>query len=366
MSHRTEKGQTTAEYLGVLVVVAAIVAALVLAQPGRLIGSGVRAKVCDIAREPCGRIEASAPEHHRQGGIGGFLSQAVHGVGTGLDATGRAVGGVGIGVYEGVRDPVVMGYKLSPLRATVDPHGFAKDVGLFGQGLAHGVTHPAEMAKAAVDWDTWADDPARAIGHLLPTIVVTVATAGSGKAALTGEEAVSAEMRAAAETEMRAAAENEMRTTAEAATKAAAKNAATNAAEHAAATAGRRMTAAMLRRLLRTGDGEAVFWSGLGKEGDRIAALYTSKHGGTTLEQLLDGKHVKMPDFHADPAIWEQASDAFAMGARGTVRVILGDSVDPSSVWQRIERPALEANRRVTKIVAINPHTGAESVIFVR
>jgi hypothetical protein len=31
-----------------------------------------------------------------------------------------------------------------------------------------------------LDWDTWADDPARAIGHLVPDAVAAVATAGTG------------------------------------------------------------------------------------------------------------------------------------------------------------------------------------------
>ena len=360
MSQRSERGQTTAEYVGVLVVVAAIVAAIVLGHPGRLIATGTRAKVCDIARDPCGSIATSTPKHHR-GGLGRFLGNTVGAIGSGLSSTADVVGRVGVGVYEGVRDPVVMGYKLSPLRAALDPSGFAKDTRAFGEGLLHGVSHPSEMAKAAVDWDTWADDPARAVGHLIPSIVMTIASAGTGKVALTGESAVSAEVRAAAENEARAAAQ--------AATKSAAENAATNAAEHAAAIAGRRLTAAMFRKLLVTGDGEAVFWSGLGSRGDEVAALYTSKYGGTTLEQLLKAKGVKMPPWTDGPAaeaLWRKASLAFAQGARGTVRVVLGDNVRSDGVWMDIERKALEANPRVTRIVAIDPRTGSESVLFVR
>ena len=40
-----------------------------------------------------------------------------------------------------------------------------------------------EIAKGVLDWDTWADNPARAVGHLVPDIVVAVATAGGGTAA---------------------------------------------------------------------------------------------------------------------------------------------------------------------------------------
>ena len=40
-----------------------------------------------------------------------------------------------------------------------------------------------EIGKGVLDWDTWADNPARALGHLVPDIVMAVATAGTGTAA---------------------------------------------------------------------------------------------------------------------------------------------------------------------------------------
>ena len=43
-----------------------------------------------------------------------------------------------------------------------------------------------EMGKAVLDWETWADDPARALGRLAPDIVVALATAGTGTAASRG------------------------------------------------------------------------------------------------------------------------------------------------------------------------------------
>jgi len=52
---------------------------------------------------------------------------------------------------------------------TTDPIGFGKELG-----------------KALLDWDTWADDPARAIGHLVPDAVIAVATAGTGALATRG------------------------------------------------------------------------------------------------------------------------------------------------------------------------------------
>lgn len=54
----------------------------------------------------------------------------------------------------------------------------------FGKALRdHPLEVGKEIAKGVLDWDTWADNPARAVGHLVPDIVVAVATAGGGTAA---------------------------------------------------------------------------------------------------------------------------------------------------------------------------------------
>lgn len=52
---------------------------------------------------------------------------------------------------------------------TTDPIGFGRELG-----------------KSLLDWDTWADDPARAIGHLVPDAIAAVATAGTGALATRG------------------------------------------------------------------------------------------------------------------------------------------------------------------------------------
>ena len=36
-----------------------------------------------------------------------------------------------------------------------------------------------ELGKGLLDWDTWADDPARALGHLAPDAIAAAVTAGS-------------------------------------------------------------------------------------------------------------------------------------------------------------------------------------------
>jgi Papain fold toxin 1, glutamine deamidase len=42
------------------------------------------------------------------------------------------------------------------------------------------------LGKALLDWDTWADDPARALGHLVPDAIAAVFTAGAGTMATRG------------------------------------------------------------------------------------------------------------------------------------------------------------------------------------
>lgn len=42
------------------------------------------------------------------------------------------------------------------------------------------------LGKGLLDWDTWADDPARALGHLVPDAIAAVATAGAGAVATRG------------------------------------------------------------------------------------------------------------------------------------------------------------------------------------
>ena len=60
-----------------------------------------------------------------------------------------------------------------------DPVGFMKAVG-----------------KSLIDWDTWTDDPGRAIGHLLPDVVLAIATMGGSAGVSAGEKALTGGARA--------------------------------------------------------------------------------------------------------------------------------------------------------------------------
>jgi len=113
-----------------------------------------------------------------------------------------AVGGFFAGAGEAVWDLVTMpGSVLSLVTDSVDlasgnltPEEMAIKYKLgaeqVGDILGALKDDPLEFGKnidkAMLDWDTWADDPARALGHLVPDAVIAVLTAGTGTVATRG------------------------------------------------------------------------------------------------------------------------------------------------------------------------------------
>ncbi len=75
-------------------------------------------------------------------------------------------------------------FKLTTVYQIIDPDGYVENLTGIGEGLAYGVTHPKEFAKAITNWDMWFDNPARALGQLVPDLVLALATGGAGAAAL--------------------------------------------------------------------------------------------------------------------------------------------------------------------------------------
>jgi uncharacterized protein YukE len=101
----------------------------------------------------------------------GLLSRALH-----------ALSSFGEGAVEATVGIVEFAYRLSPAYQLIDPKGYLENLENLGKGLAYGIKHPDEFGKALLDWETWKDDPARALGHLLPDLLLALATAGGGTA----------------------------------------------------------------------------------------------------------------------------------------------------------------------------------------
>jgi len=93
-----------------------------------------------------------------------------------------SIGDFGRGAVESTVGMATFAFKLTPTYALVDPDGYVENLGGLGKGLVYGVTHPVEFAKAVTNWDMWLDNPARALGQLVPEVALAVATAGAGAA----------------------------------------------------------------------------------------------------------------------------------------------------------------------------------------
>lgn len=143
----------------------------------RIVGAA-QARVADAAERARNRMSEAwkmAPDKP------GFFSRAV-----------STVGQFGLGVWDGVYGLGEMAWSLSPTRALIDPDGYWSDVSDMGRGIAYGVTHPVEFAKAVTNWEMWMDNPARALGQLVPDLAITIATAGGGAAATAGRRGLDA------------------------------------------------------------------------------------------------------------------------------------------------------------------------------
>lgn len=119
----------------------------------------------------------------------------------------KFVGGILEGAGEAVWDLLTM-VPFSPVNMVIDSYKLAtgdltpeemmkkyelsaENAWSMAQGIYTGLTTDPigfgkELGKSLLDWDTWADDPARAIGRLVPDAIIAVATAGTGALATRG------------------------------------------------------------------------------------------------------------------------------------------------------------------------------------
>jgi hypothetical protein len=121
---------------------------------------------------------------------------------------------------------------------------------------------------------------------------------------------------------------------------------------------------------LVTEPNKAYFWSGRtnGVGSGELAEEIAVSRGGTTLERLIRQRGINMPRWNPnDPAsveAWKWISREYAANASGEVHVVLGEELRPGGVWETVELPELLLNPRITRIVAIDPATLVERIIF--
>lgn len=72
---------------------------------------------------------------------------------------------------------------VSPTRLITDPVQYSQDMSNLAGGLKTAATNPVAFVKTAVDWDTWARNPGRALGELTFDGLLTAGSAGAGAAA---------------------------------------------------------------------------------------------------------------------------------------------------------------------------------------
>ncbi|MFD1547339.1 scabin-related ADP-ribosyltransferase [Nonomuraea guangzhouensis] len=102
------------------------------------------------------------------------------------------------GAVEGVAGLGEMVVKLSPNRMIFDHMGWERNINDLAQAVVSGVQDPAALAKSAVDWDTWASNPDRAFGRLIPDIVAAI-TSGASSSVVSGGKRVTGALARAAE-----------------------------------------------------------------------------------------------------------------------------------------------------------------------
>ena len=99
---------------------------------------------------------------------------------------GKAWSGFWHGAAESTEGILKLGWSESPGYLLAHPGAWWKANVALASGLWNDVQHPRVLGKSIVDWDTWARDPARAAGHLVPDVALMLATAGMGAAAAKG------------------------------------------------------------------------------------------------------------------------------------------------------------------------------------
>ena len=113
---------------------------------------GARAEVESAAQRSAARLHAAAAAAPNEPGL---LSKIIHQAGEFVDGAWDATWEMGEFIF-----------KLTTVYQLIDPEGYVENLTSIGEGLAYGVTHPKEFAKAVTNWDMWFDNPARALERI--------------------------------------------------------------------------------------------------------------------------------------------------------------------------------------------------------
>ena len=126
-----------------------------------------------------------------------------------------------------------------------------------------------------------------------------------------------------------------------------------------------------IRNVLRPKPGGAVFWSGSapGKGGKNVsvkkqAEKFAKKNDKETIGQAMKRTDIKIPKNNKwYKPLWEMASNVFAKHSKGDTHAILGSKRTPGNIYERIEKPTLMNNSKVTKLTEHNVATGESAVV---
>jgi hypothetical protein len=106
--------------------------------------------------------------------------------------SGKQVANVAVGAYDGVKDPLVMVYNLTPLHG-----GWTDEWGRLADGVSYGWHHPGEFARAVIGIDMLEERGfSYWLGNVAPSAVAAFYT-GGGSAAIRGSSGASRLTRAA-------------------------------------------------------------------------------------------------------------------------------------------------------------------------
>ncbi|KIM35476.1 hypothetical protein M413DRAFT_32494 [Hebeloma cylindrosporum] len=133
--------------------------------------------------------------------------------------------------------------------------------------------------------------------------------------------------------------------------------------------------AGQIKRKVRPTPGKAVFWTGRiphpNKSHDPVSVQgstekWAKAKGKEVLEPTLKmhGIHIPSQDHNPyAPKLWNIASQVYAQRASGHVHAIVGTELRDGNTYQKIEKPELMNNNKVTKITEHNAATGGTTVV---